>query len=960
MKKLAFFLSPLFFIALFINPLYPCAESYIVPVFQYSYAPENPYGNFANGKIGIIKPTYRRVVLYAAYRFLNNGSFSADEQKALVEVWNAEFRNEEPTTTNVNEIVKKWLEKRKEIAENEENLPSIYVERRWGGYSFFPNCNINAFETAIETLSDRISIYGTEDKNVSEWLKGQDAVFANCASGKNIPSELGAEFPVWLRKDREYQIAAAEFYSLNFDDARKRFEAIALDSDSVWHETAKYLVGRTLIRQASFTKDATERKRLYEAAENHFLLKRGSKFYESEQKLVNLIKIKIRPEQRTRELAQSLLYQQYGEQLQQDLIDYTWLLDKFETEILKTEEKRKDDAEISKFADSDRIMLETISANLAKIGVSIEVSVLKGEVTLNGKVPGEKYDQILAIVNKNNPRIVTNNLTRVTENADGSITYQGGNFPTFFDEAQLKKREQIEKGEIFEFWLDVPVNNLIPNDSNTGSATVSTSYFTFDPKLTDEEIFASVEKSLERNLTEKEKETIREARQDSFRYKYSNKATSDYEGGYNGKETISTRLLPEFLRGDELTDWLFTFQIQDESAYLHALEKWQQSNADLWLTTALVKANKDSKNINQLLERAIKLNRNSPAFPTVAYHMARIFIEQEKLTDARKLLDEVLGSNLDLPISTRNEFAELRMKIAGTLDDFLKNATRKPFTFADYDESVTIDEVIQQQKDWWSSDYNTTKAEWDKQIEEQFADYKIWEKREMFDAETVKIINENFPLSVLLEAQKSSELPEYLREKLAFVIWTRAVLLEDQAILQKIAPEVLKFAPEVEDFLAAKSPQELRFAALYVLYKHDYFVPYLESGFRQVYASDEQANGWWCSPSEYDYDEEYNEIPRRIPNKPPFITKEQNNSAQIEMKKLKTIGDAPTFLGEKALEWFKIAPKDKRLPEILYIAYLANERYIDGCGNREMLGKLANLLRNNFPDNEWTKEIKRK
>ena len=51
-----------------------CGPSYISPIFEYTHAPENPYENFASGKLGIIKPEFRRVVLFAAYRYLIGGS----------------------------------------------------------------------------------------------------------------------------------------------------------------------------------------------------------------------------------------------------------------------------------------------------------------------------------------------------------------------------------------------------------------------------------------------------------------------------------------------------------------------------------------------------------------------------------------------------------------------------------------------------------------------------------------------------------------------------------------------------------------------------------------------------------------------------------------------------------------------------------------------------------------------
>ena len=63
-----------------------CGPYEPTPVFEYEHAPENPFENFAGGKIGILKPSYHRSVLFAGYRYLSGASFTADEQKALVEV----------------------------------------------------------------------------------------------------------------------------------------------------------------------------------------------------------------------------------------------------------------------------------------------------------------------------------------------------------------------------------------------------------------------------------------------------------------------------------------------------------------------------------------------------------------------------------------------------------------------------------------------------------------------------------------------------------------------------------------------------------------------------------------------------------------------------------------------------------------------------------------------------------
>src|SRR5215203_5176478 len=179
MKRIIrFAASTVLIFAFFINAL-PCGPSYVSPIFEYDHAPENPYENFAAGKIGILKPSQRRIVLIAAYRYLNGGGYSEAEQKALVEVWKAEFDNRPYEEDNIGETVKNWVEKRKTVVGKEEKPPEIYVEREYGGYDFFPNCTKNAFETAEQTLKDRIASHGSDNKDVKEWLAGQDKVFTN-------------------------------------------------------------------------------------------------------------------------------------------------------------------------------------------------------------------------------------------------------------------------------------------------------------------------------------------------------------------------------------------------------------------------------------------------------------------------------------------------------------------------------------------------------------------------------------------------------------------------------------------------------------------------------------------------------------------------------------------------------------------------------------------------------------
>ncbi|MDQ3181136.1 MAG: hypothetical protein M3Q33_11515, partial [Acidobacteriota bacterium] len=493
-----FIISIALIFVFFLNGL-PCGPGYITPIFEYKHAPENPFENFAGGRIGILKPSYRRVVLFAAYRYLNGGGFTADEQKGLTDVWKAEFNNRDYQDNDVSEAVKAWIEKRKDVLPKEEKLPEIYTEREYGSYDFFPNCTKNAFETAAQTLSDRTTSYGADNKDVKDWLTAQDQVFTNCSSGKQTPDAPNQTMPEWLQKDRAYQLAAADFYSLDYENARRQFAEIAQDSQSVWQETADYLVARTLIRQASLTDNEAKANPLYIEAEERLqsLVAKGGKFGDSSIRLLGLVKYRLYPQERVGELGRKLSVQSGNQSFRQDLIDYNWLLDRFAKETLEKEEKRKEE--------------------------------LKPQDT--------------------NASSSVNKMSNSSDNAN----------------ANLSSPDNTNSEGLLKVYFYT--------DDYSKNWTISVA-----PDATDDEAIAEAEKAVGAPLTDKMKEVVRNARQTAYASRFSSSSASEYKGGYYGAEEMSLSILPDFLRRDDLTDWLFTFQIENTESYLYALSKFRQSN----------------------------------------------------------------------------------------------------------------------------------------------------------------------------------------------------------------------------------------------------------------------------------------------------------------------------------------------------------------------------------------------
>ena len=336
------------------------------------------------------------------------------------------------------------------------------------------------------------------------------------------------------------------------------------------------------------------------------------------------------------------------------------------------------------------------------------------------------------------------------------------------------------------------------NDDYTKNWTI---YVPYD--ASDEAALAEAEK-FAGPLTEAMKKVIREARRQAYTSRFSGGRDSGYEGGSSDGVTLS--ILPKFLREDDLTDWLFTYQIDGPEAYLHAVERLKISRSDTWLMAAISKADASSADLPFVIEAAKRVPPSSPAFATVSFHLARLYLAQGKRAEAIKILDDFIGHPTDQPISTFNQFLALRTKLAGSLDEFLHYALRKPFAFNTDGETGSIDELIARDKSYYDPSYNKDGREaFDREVEDRYRNELLWKDRLMLDSDSVVIINDFFPQSVLLEARSSSSLPTYVREQISLVTWTRAVLLNDMAMAAKLAPDLARSHPELRPYLQRSS-----------------------------------------------------------------------------------------------------------------------------------------------------------
>ncbi|HLY39539.1 MAG TPA: hypothetical protein VKU61_15950 [Candidatus Binatia bacterium] len=263
--------------------------------------PDAAVDRFLAGTLGILKPTMRPVFLYAAYRELAGPPLDDDERRVLTQVVSGSL-----PLTDGNREVFRWL-------------PNAY-----GSYG---NCLVDAYRTAERTRADRVARFGSDSREVKEWDYGQDLVFANCDRGRSIPPDAPPDIDPLIRADREYQIAAAYFYSGDFDAARERFVRIAGDAASPWSPIAPYLAARALTRKGTLVNedDEIDRAALAEAETmvRSVLADESRAFiHPAARRLLGFVLFRLRPEERSRELAAALVRRHAADTLANDIVDY--------------------------------------------------------------------------------------------------------------------------------------------------------------------------------------------------------------------------------------------------------------------------------------------------------------------------------------------------------------------------------------------------------------------------------------------------------------------------------------------------------------------------------------------------------------------------------------------------------------------------------------------------------------
>jgi hypothetical protein len=708
-------------------PALACGPYFEEAVFTRAERPDSE-ADYVAGRLGVVLPGYRTRYLFVAYRYWIGKPLAGEEQKALQQ------RPGSPGEGSTGEANAAWIEASRAITGS--SLARIDPTRRVPGqeFEFYGNCPDDAFRSAAATLERRVALASRASPAVQDWVRAQQLVFSNCSAGSAVPEAVPAGAPEWLRMDRSYQVAAAHFYSGQFDDAEKEFRAIAADPASPWSPLAPYLAARCLVRKATLLAPPGEVNAvtLGRAQEELRRIARGDgspSIRRAADRLLGFVRFRLHPAERLEELAGLLESGASAESLPQDLTDYALLL-----------------------------------------------------------------------------------------------------------------------------WRP-----------------------------------------------------------------------------------------PEGTSENDLSAWVRNVQDRRPESLEVALRRWKERPSIPWLVAALTKVPPSHARAAELLQAAEKVDPLSPAWPTIAFHRARLLARRGETNAARDLVDRVLANREGLPVSSVNLFLAESLRLARKFDEFLRDAQRLP---------------ADRGFDFGEGDLGRPASSGEQEV--------------LFDDDAVTAFNRAVPVRLWKEAATSRLLAGNLQRELRLAAWTRAALLGNDDIALELTPALGRDVPEVAGLLesharAADGPAR-RFAAAFVLLHLPGAKPSVLRGPLRAEPRPNLDNlraNWWCAGGvAADYGTvSITMISGSPPPRPPpaepsvgFLSEAERREGAEEGDRAERLEAAPNLLGREVLAWAKTHPRDPRVPEALHLVVRAT-RY--GCADdatgalsREAFQTLHRLYR----DSPWTKQ----
>jgi hypothetical protein len=389
-----------------------------------------------------------------------------------------------------------------------------------------------------------------------------------------------------------------------------------------------------------------------------------------------------------------------------------------------------------------------------------------------------------------------------------------------------------------------------------------------------------------------------------------------------------------------LLDWIKAWRGGVKAA--DAYSTWQQTRVLPWLVIAMDKAGPKDPFGPELIEDAKKIAPRTVAYDTVFYHRVRLLIGMSRTDEARTLLDATIPAMRKQKASSElNSLLGERMQVARTFAEFLEFAPRT-ILYADSQGKWDMKGQCNQGAHAVNAEAPCPGAE--RPIE--------------FDEDSAQILNRKTPLALLVEAARTTTLPQNLRENIAVMAWTRSVLLQDAQSAASVAPILPKAIREA-------AGTGVGFSADLAILRNPGIRPYLEAGIPRVASFsyfDDFRNNWWCKP--WNEQQGYGEQNKRPIPDPSFLPADQIALGDMQYAQLQKLPSSGAVIGQRVLDYAKAHPDDPQVPGALALTVRATHYacqtydYTSGGSPKSEYtptGKAAfEFLHRRYPKSPWT------
>ena len=393
------------------------------------------------------------------------------------------------------------------------------------------------------------------------------------------------------------------------------------------------------------------------------------------------------------------------------------------------------------------------------------------------------------------------------------------------------------------------------------------------------------------------------------------------------------------------------------AAKADALTRWHDSHALPWLVAAMMFLAPGDADLAEAMTASQAVDAGSPAYHTLAWHRARLLIDQGNLDDARTELDRLLASP-SLPAGVGNLLRYQRLKLARNIGEFATFGTRRG-EFVMYLYNPRTDLAA------YPLPLPTTKWERDIAAVIGWRNELFQPDPRYFDADAAYGMSTFMPLPMMAQVVLAPGLPANIRRDVALAVWTRAVLLDDAETANLMANAVAPFFPQLaaswKTYRTAATADAKKVEAALLLLKLPAARPSMPYGLGYIYKGDvigQFGPRWWAADDNPFYTDDNGNpllcgdcaLPLPLVA-PAFITDKDKERAKAENERLSKLPGAPTWLGSVIIPWAKSHLSDPRVPEALHNVVRATQY---GDMDSDTSKAAYELLHSRFPKNPWT------